>query len=104
MADRSTDQTPILLRIAGVVYFALWTVGLYWLWFGFRQPNFLFPGDRQLPWGLGGFRDIVWNTIPNPYRFWVLDAQIPLLVVLSILALTLANWIWGKTLGRLQPE
>lgn len=43
------------------------------------------------------------RLIPNPERGIVADFRIPIAIIVAILAASLANWLWTKTLGRLDP-
>ena len=70
------------LRIGGVAFSAALAFALYYGWSSV---------------------DALIRMLPNPPRGVVFDLKIPIAVILGVLALSLANWIWSKTVGRFDP-
>ena len=85
----------------GVAYAAGLSYGLYFVW---TLIEWSAQRGGVLPWRLiyGNVKvSAEWRKVRIPQA--VLDLHIPIAVILAILALTFAAWIWRNTLGRLDP-
>lgn len=93
--------------VIGYLLFAL--LGLF-QFFGVADPVGVVTARNPWNW-------ISWNLLFTPenaemlgfnrqwwHRLATNDLRLPLQLIVAFLALTLADWLWRMTLGRLQPH
>lgn len=102
----------VILWALGVIYALAVAYGLFVLlglfaFFGVSDPILLL---MESPWPRNSWNWVSWNVLfsclearPWWHGLWTNDFRIPLQLIVGVLALSLADWFWRMTLGRLWP-
>ncbi|MEL6979547.1 MAG: hypothetical protein AAGM38_12825 [Pseudomonadota bacterium] len=113
-ADQGGGAARTALWALGVIYALAVAYGLFVLLglfqvFGVADPALLVM--ESSPWPRNSWNWISWNVLfswlearPWWHGLWTNDFRLPLQVIASVLALSLADWVWRMTLGRLWPR
>ncbi|MCI4666058.1 MAG: hypothetical protein MRY74_15185 [Neomegalonema sp.] len=96
------DVKRAVIGVVGVAYATALTYGLYVAWSFFEL---IVRRGGSVPWKRL-FGDVKISAEWRKFRLpaWILDLHIPIAVILGVLAVTAAAWIWRRTLGRIDPS